>query len=74
MNGSWDFARILIGVGILLVVVGLAVGLLGRFVRIGRLPGDVFIRRGNFTFYFPLATCLLVSLVLTAIAWALMRR
>jgi hypothetical protein len=62
--------RILIGVGIVLVVTGIAVQL---GLPIGRLPGDIIIRRGNGTFYFPIVTCIVVSIVLSIIA-ALMRR
>ncbi len=41
---------------------------------IGRLPGDVYIHRGNFTFYFPLATCILISIILTLVLSLLTRR
>ena len=55
--------------GRLLVLIGLVIAGLGLVMMlglpIGRLPGDVVFRRGNFTFYFPLATSILVSVVLT---------
>jgi hypothetical protein len=64
-------------VGRLLIVVGLVVagaGLLMVFgVPLGRLPGDVVIRRGNATFYFPLGTSILVSVILTVL-FAILRR
>lgn len=56
--------RMLIFFGVLLVVMGLAVTLAGR-LHLPRLPGDIYIQRGNFVFYFPLATGLLLSAVLT---------
>jgi hypothetical protein len=63
--------------GRLLIVVGLVVagaGLLIVFgVPLGRLPGDVVIRRGNATFYFPLGTSILVSVILTVL-FAILRR
>ena len=62
--------RIIINAGILLVIVGLIVVLAERAgIRLGRLPGDIRIegRRGGF--YFPVVTCLLISAVLSAIAW-----
>lgn len=71
---NWSLAKVLVVVGLSIALLGLIVGVLGRFVRIGRLPGDVVVRRGNFTFYFPLATCLLLSLALTAMAWLFRRR
>ena len=60
--------RVLIGVGLVLVLVGVFWPLLSR-LGLGRLPGDIVIRRDNFSFYFPLATCLLVSGLLTLIFW-----
>jgi uncharacterized protein HemY len=61
----------------LLIVLGLAVAAAGVAVwlglPLGRLPGDIVIRRGAFSFYFPLTTCVLVSVVLTVVL-ALLRR
>jgi hypothetical protein len=67
--------RIVAGVGIALVVVGALLWLAGR-LRLGRLPGDVVVRRGSFTFAFPLATSLLISLVATILlnVWLRSRR
>lgn len=59
--------RWLIATGILLIVVGLALWGLGHIPGLGRLPGDIYFRRGNFTFYFPLATCILISIVISLI-------
>ena len=67
--------RLLITAGILLVVVGFVVLLGERMgIRLGRLPGDIRIegRRGGF--YFPIVTCLLVSVLLSLIAWLFSRR
>lgn len=63
-------ALILVGVG--LVVLGLLWPLIAR-LGLGRLPGDIVVERGNFRFYAPLATSLLISLVLTAILWLIRR-
>jgi hypothetical protein len=57
----------LIVLGGLLLVVGLLLSFGTRVPWLGRLPGDIVYRKGNFTFYFPLATSLLVSLILTAV-------
>jgi len=67
-----DMGRTLVVVGAVLLVLGLLMSL-GAKVPLGRLPGDIVYRRGNFTFYFPLVTCILISLVLTAIL-SLLRR
>ena len=68
-----DLARFLILLGVILVVLGLALLLLPKIPGLGRLPGDIIIKRENYTVYFPLGTCILVSLILSLIFW-LMRR
>jgi hypothetical protein len=69
------------GLGKLLMVIGAVILGLGAFLwlggkipGIGRLPGDIMVKRGNFTFYFPLATCVLLSIILSLIAAWLRRR
>ena len=69
-----DLGKILIAVGLLIALAGVVVLLVGRVPWIGRLPGDIHIERGNFTFYFPLATSLLLSVVLTLVLYLLGRR
>ena len=64
--------RTLVILGLVLVAAGLLWPLLGQ-LGLGRLPGDILIRRGNFTFYAPLGTGLLISLVLTLLLWLLSR-
>lgn len=66
--------------GKILVVVGLAIAAVGLLLWsglgkgwLGRLPGDIHYTRGNFSFYFPLVTCLLLSLVLTILLWLFRR-
>jgi hypothetical protein len=67
--------RALIGLGLLLIVAGVLVILGERLpFRLGRLPGDIVIRGKNGVFYFPLVTCLIVSVVLSALLWLLGRR
>jgi hypothetical protein len=63
-----ELARVLVVAGIALVVAGLLLPLLSR-VGLGRLPGDFSIRRPGFSLYFPLATSLLISLLLSLILW-----
>lgn len=71
-----EIGRTLIALGILLVVAGGIVLLLGRTgvpFGLGRLPGDILIKRDNFTFYMPITTSIVVSVVLTATLWLLRR-
>ncbi len=64
--GDFNFlARFLMITGALLLGLGALLLLAGKLPFLGRLPGDIYVKRGNFTFYFPLATCILLSLLLT---------
>ena len=69
-----DVGKILVAFGLLIVLAGVGLLLVGRVPWIGRLPGDIHIQRGNFTFYFPLATSLLLSVVLTLLLYFVGRR
>jgi Protein of unknown function (DUF2905) len=60
--------KLLIAIGVVLIVVGL-VWLVGERFGLGRLPGDIVIDRGNFRLYFPIATSLIVSVVLSLALW-----
>jgi len=66
--------RLLIVAGLLLLIAGVLVTVAGRFTPLGRMPGDVVYRRGNFTFYFPWVTSLLLSALLTLGMWLFSRR
>lgn len=61
-------ARFLIVLGLVIVAIGLLWPLLTR-LGLGRLPGDIAIQRGNFSFYFPIVTCLVISVLLSAMLW-----
>jgi hypothetical protein len=67
MNPLPEFGKILLILGILFVVIGLLLMLGPKIPLLGKLPGDFMVRRGNFTLYFPLATSILLSIVLTLI-------
>jgi DUF2905 family protein len=66
-----ELGKILLGVGLLMILLGvvlIAVGTLsGKVPWLGRLPGDMYVERDNWKFYFPLTTCILISIVLTLI-------
>lgn len=68
MKGAWpltdSLGKILLIIGGVTIAAGFLLIFLGRFGD-GRLPGDIVIRRENFTFYFPIATMLLISVILT---------
>lgn len=70
-----EFGRLLVVAGAILVLIGLLVTFHDRLpLRIGRLPGDIVIRGKNSVFYFPLATSLLLSVLLSLILWLVSRR
>ena len=66
--------RLLIIFGGVIVVAGVLMMLAGKLPWVGRLPGDIVLHRKNFTFYFPLATSILISLLLTLLFWILRKR
>ena len=69
-----ELGRLLVTFGIALVVIGGIVMLLGRTgLPLGRLPGDVLYRGKNTTFYFPLASCILISVVLSIVLFLIAR-
>ena len=61
-------AKTLITIGIILVVLGLCWPLLQK-LNLGRLPGDFIFKSGNFRVYFPLTTCIVISVVLSILLW-----
>jgi hypothetical protein len=70
-----SLGRLLIMLGLLVAAVGVLISLGERLpIRLGRLPGDIIIRGKHSVFYFPLVTCLLVSLVLSVVMWLIGRR
>ncbi|MDD5217322.1 MAG: DUF2905 domain-containing protein [Candidatus Omnitrophica bacterium] len=62
-----DFAKTLIFFGVVLIAIGIVVSVFGKIPGLGRFPGDIYVRKGSFTFYFPLTTCLVLSLILTLV-------
>lgn len=65
-----NFGKSLIILGLFLVAAGLAISFAPKLPAwLGRLPGDITFKRGNFSVYFPLATCLLLSGILSFIMW-----
>ncbi|MCM8785401.1 MAG: DUF2905 domain-containing protein [Candidatus Omnitrophica bacterium] len=65
--------KILIIIGVLLILIGYVI-YKGMKLPIGRLPGDIFIKRENFVFYFPIVSTILISIILTLILSLLFRR
>ncbi|HHI97768.1 MAG TPA: DUF2905 domain-containing protein [Thermodesulfatator atlanticus] len=74
MNPFESLGKMLILLGVFIIVTGLLLVFGSKIPFLGRLPGDIVIKRGNFTFYFPLATCIVLSILLTLILSLFTRR
>jgi hypothetical protein len=70
-NGNGGFGWLLVIAGVVIAGIGLIWVLAPRLPRPGRLPGDIMIERGNSRFYFPIVTCILISVVLSLVMWVL---
>jgi len=57
--------KLLIGGGVILIVAGLLWGVGGKYLQLGRLPGDIVIQKENVRFYFPVVTCIVISVVVS---------
>jgi len=66
MFGWESFGRVFIMIGIFLIILGILLLVGGKF-GIGKLPGDIYYKKGNFTFYFPIVTCILLSIILSLV-------
>lgn len=73
MNPISSLGKVLIITGLVLTATGIFFVLGGKIPHIGRLPGDVYIQRKNFTFYFPITTAILVSILFSFILWLFRR-
>lgn len=69
-----EIGKTLIIFGIILIIVGLFLTFVNRVPFLGRLPGDIYVQRKNFTLYFPIATSILISIILTFLFWLWSRR
>jgi uncharacterized protein YybS (DUF2232 family) len=68
-----DLGRAIFICGIIIAVIGLFLWKLTGKTPLGRLPGDISVQRPNFSFYFPLTTCIIISIVLTLLMWLFRR-
>jgi hypothetical protein len=75
-DGPGTIGRYLIVLGAAIIVIGIVLVVAGRFpgLRIGRLPGDIYLERDKWRFYFPLATSILLSIILSFILWLFSRK
>jgi hypothetical protein len=69
-----DLGKSLVVIGLVITLVGVVLMLAGRVPWLGRLPGDIYVQRGNWSFYFPVVTSLVLSVLLTLLFWLFGRR
>ena len=74
MMPTHGLGKLLILVGGILIIVGAVLVLSGKLPWLGKLPGDIYVERRNFTFYFPLTTSILLSVIVSAVLYFLSRR
>ncbi len=74
MSPFENLAKMLIFMGFIIFLLGIFLLFGSKIPFLGKLPGDIVIKRGNFTFYFPLATCILLSIILTLILSIIFRK
>lgn len=65
--------KLLIIAGLVLLTAGLIITFAPRIPWLGKLPGDIYVKKENFSFYFPLGTCILISLLLSFVMWLFRR-
>ena len=73
MFGFGVFGKMLILLGVLIIVIGLLLVLGDKIPWVGKLPGDILIKKEKFSFYFPIITCIIISIILTLL-FALFRK
>ena len=64
-----SLGKFLIVIGLVIALIGVILTVAGKIPWLGRLPGDIYVKRENFTFYFPLATSIIISIILSFILW-----
>lgn len=69
-----ELGKTLIVFGIILVGLGLVLTFMNKIPFVGKLPGDILVQKKNFTFYFPLTTSILISIILSLIFWLWSKR
>jgi hypothetical protein len=74
VNAWPPFGKVLILFGFLMILVGGLLLLAGKIPWIGRLPGDIYIQKKNFSFYFPLTTSIIISIILTLLFYLMTRK
>ena len=74
MDPFQSIGKVIFSIGILMVIVGGAMMLTGKLFNFGKLPGDIYIQKGSFTFFFPIATMILISIILTILLNILFRK
>jgi len=71
---NFELGRTLVILGVIIVLAGIVIMVIGKVPFIGKFPGDIHIQKENFSFYFPITTSILVSVILSVIFWLFSKR
>ncbi len=74
MLGLGFLGKMLILLGVFIIIAGVLLLLGGKIPWVGRLPGDLIVKREKFTFYFPITTSIVISIILTLLLWILRKQ
>lgn len=74
MNGMTGLGKSLIITGLVVLCAGILLFCLGKIPGLGRLPGDIYVQKKNFTFYFPFTTSVLASILISLLIWMFSKR
>ena len=73
MNPFFSLGKVLIIIGLVIAGIGILLVLVPKVPWLGKLPGDILIKKDNFRFYFPITTCIIISLILTLLFYLFRR-
>ncbi|HAM39207.1 MAG: hypothetical protein A2474_05105 [Elusimicrobia bacterium RIFOXYC2_FULL_34_12] len=66
--------KILIIIGVILIIIGIAIVFNFRIPYIGKLPGDIYIKKDNFSFFFPLTSSIIISIIISFVLWLITKK
>ena len=69
-----ELGKSIITIGVVLIIAGILITIAGKIPGFGKLPGDILIKKENFSFYFPLTTCILLSVIISAVMYFLVKK
>ena len=69
VDGFPQIGKMLVVFGLVFIVIGILLTSLGKVPGVGKLPGDIYIKKENFSFFFPITSCIVISVILSILFW-----